>query len=185
MARGEAVGNRDKLRAFRKASEDAALWEAARTQRRALGECAGVPGSGRVLCQIVHAPSSGANFAWDLRRSDAASDGVQVFRSNVAHERWQPYLIGYEPMDADGALLKTGYDRLLSLALPIAPLFNNMGGIDRETFGLSLFGDLYSECRFRWWSDPPPNWRPMTTIVDELIAHLRDRTPGGELPMGP
>jgi hypothetical protein len=173
------MGNRDKLKALRKAADEAARWHDARTRRRPFGDGIRVPGAGRWLCQVVHDPAFGAGYAWDLCESPDGGRGVLVYRSNVSFESPNSFLIGYEPMEADGLLLRAAYERLLTITMPIAPLFNNMAGLDGQMFYLTLLGDLHSKCHFQWWSDPPPHWSSMTKIVDEMIAHLRARGPGG------
>jgi hypothetical protein len=68
---------------------------------------------------------------------------------------------------------------LRSLTLPIEPLFNDMGGLDGASFHLALFGDLHSEVRFQWWSDPPPQWGPLIEISNEMIEGFLSLQPKG------
>ena len=65
-------------------------------------------------------------------------------------------VLGCERLDVSGDALRTYFDRLWSLTLPIGLLFNGMAGLDGTSFHGALFGDLQSEIRFQWWSDPPP-----------------------------
>ena len=37
-------------------------------------------------------------------------------------------------------------------------------------YELALFGDLYSEWRFRWWSEWPAQWRPLVELAAEMHA---------------
>jgi hypothetical protein len=69
--------------------------------------------------------------------------------------------------DSDG--LRSFFDRLTSLTLPIAPDLSNMSGLDGETTQLALLGDLHSHVRFEWWSEYPPAWKPLVEIANEML----------------
>jgi hypothetical protein len=160
------MGNR-KSRDYRKQEEDRALWDQARTTPRGFGDDVSAPGIGIRRVQVVFAPALRPGFAWDIRVLDAT---WRLFRSQVQdEEHGEPAkLLGYEELDAGGDVLRGYFDELRALALPIGPLFNDTGGLDGTNYQLSLFGDLHSEVRFRWWSDAPPQWEPLTMIVDEM-----------------
>lgn len=49
------------------------------------------------------------------------------------------------------------------------PDLSGMGGADGSNYELAVFGDLYSEFRFQWWSEPPAEWKPLVTIATEMI----------------
>jgi hypothetical protein len=53
-------------------------------------------------------------------------------------------------------VLASFFARVVSLSLPIAPYLIEMGGADGAIFQLAVFGDLNSEWRLQWWSEPPP-----------------------------
>jgi hypothetical protein len=159
-----------------------ALWEQARTTPRDLLERVSIPGIGIRRVQVVITPAFGQpGFSWDVR---VLGSDWRVFRSKFwvvtaesVHERDR--LLGYEELDAEGDTLRTYFDRLRSLTLPIGPVFNGMGGLDGTSFHLALFGDLHSEVRFKWWSDPPPQWEPLIEIANEMIEAFLKLQPRG------
>jgi hypothetical protein len=45
-----------------------------------------------------------------------------------------------------------------------------LAGVDGVMFHLALFGDLSSAARFDWWSHPPPQWAPMISAAETMLA---------------
>ena len=58
---------------------------------------------------------------------------------------------------------------MTSLALPLLPDLSGGGGADGSLYQLAVFGDLYSEFRFQWWSEPPIQWQPLVNVANEMI----------------
>ena len=82
---------------------------------------------------------------------------------------------GYESVEFEGGELKTYFERLTSLTMPVAPDLSKMAGLDGTVTQLTLFGDMWSQVRYQWWSEHPPGWTPMVQIVDEMLAAFGDR----------
>lgn len=162
------MGNR-KSREHQKQEQDRALWDQARTTARNLAQEVHAPGIGIRRLQVIFVPSFEPGFAWEMR---SLGPTWKLFRSVASSD--EDTLSGYEEMDADGDMLRGYFDRLQALTLPIGPLLNNIGGADGTTYHLALFGGLYSEARFRWWTDHPPQWAPLVDVVNDMIeAFLR------------
>ena len=49
-----------------------------------------------------------------------------------------------------------------------------MAGLDGEIHQLAIFGDMWSELRFQWWSEPPHTWRPLVEISAEMIKSFSE-----------
>jgi hypothetical protein len=91
----------------------------------------------------------------------------------VGKEDWPAVMVqGYDRVDFPAQDLRRYFERLTSLSLPLVPLLNNMAGLDGAITQLALFGDLHSEVRFRWWSEPPPTWAPLVAIANEMLRAL-------------
>jgi hypothetical protein len=158
------MGNR-KSREYQKPEQDRALWDRARTTPRNFAQEVQAPGIGIRRLRVIFVPSFENGSAWGLR---ALGPAWKLFRSVASSD--EEMLSGYEEMDADGDMLRGYFDRLQALTLPIGPLLlNNMGGADGTTYHLALFGDLYSEARFRWWTDYPPQWTLLVDVVNDMI----------------
>ncbi len=112
---------------------------------RSIAQEVHVPGIGVRRLQVVFVPSFEDGFAWDMR---AVGLTWKLFRSVASSD--EDMLSGYEEMDAGSDMLRSYFERLQVLTLPIGPLLNDMGGVDGTTYHLALFGDLYSEARFQW-----------------------------------
>jgi len=124
-----------------------------------------VPGIGIRRLQVIFVPSFEKGFAWDMR---TLGPTWKLFRSEASSD--EEKLSGYEEMDAGYDMLRGYFDKLRALTMPVGPLLlNNMGGADGTTYHLALFGDLYSEVRFRWWTDSPPQWAPLVEVVNDMI----------------
>lgn len=144
------------------------MWEQARTVPRDFFEDVHLPGTGMRRLQVAFVPSFGQGFAWDIR---VWGSTWSLFRSAVSNDpSSEPMtLSGYEELDADGDMLRGCLDKVRALTLPVGPLFNNIGGADGTVYHLSIFGDLYSEVRFQWWTDFPPQWEPLVVIANDMI----------------
>lgn len=143
------------------------------------------PGIGILRVQLVIEPSFEEGFSWDIRVRDPE---WRLFRSTIprlnehnVHEGIK--LLGYEELGIESDILRAYFDKLRSLTLPIAPLFNGMGGLDGTSFQLALFGDPHAQVRFQWWSDPPPQWEPLIEIANEMIVRFLKLNPTGRDPL--
>jgi hypothetical protein len=88
-----------------------------------------------------------------------SGDEWRLFRSSVIESSQDaPRLFGYEQILFDSAELAELFARITALSLPIGPAICGYAGADGTTYQLALFGALYSECRFQWWSEAPPQW---------------------------
>ena len=168
------MGNR-RARDFMIQAERHALWEQVQTRPRELMMDVTFPGIGIRRVQLVCAPSFEPGFAWDIRVLGDAE--WWLFRSRLTELTEESVgeptrLLGYEQLDVPGDTMRAYFDRLTALALPIGPLINGMSGADGTSFHLALFGDMHSEIRFRWWSEPPPQWAPLIRVANEMIEEF-------------
>ena len=165
------MGNR-KAREYQKRQEIASAWDLARANARGLTEDVSVPGIGSRRLQLVVVPSFSPGYSWDVRTFDSV---CRLFRSDTVVDRDTPLrLRGYTELEASTEELQSFIDRLRSLSLVIAPPAEDRAGADGTTYHLALHGDFMSEARFRWWEEPPLNWRPLGEIVGEMIARFTD-----------
>jgi hypothetical protein len=160
-----------------------ALWEQVRnTPRDLMEERVSIPGIGIRRVQVIFAPSFELGFAWDIRVFGDAE--WRLFRSKIVEVTEENLgeptrIVGYEQLDISGDTLRGYFDRLMSLRLPIGPLLNGMSGLDGTSFHLALFGDMHSEIRFGWWSEPPPQWGPLIGVANEMIEGFLKLQPKG------
>jgi hypothetical protein len=160
------MGNK-RARAFRLQQQDAANWANARSAQRSASDDVFARGIGVRRLQLIECPSFSDSRAWEVRQRDSE---WWLFGSWVV-EPWPAVeLVGYEPLDADPAVLAEFFRRVTGLSLPIAPDLSDMGGLDGTVIQLAVFGDNFSECRFQWWSQPPDHWKPLTDLAVEMIA---------------
>jgi hypothetical protein len=80
-----------------------------------------------------------------------------------------PTLVGYDRVPFESERLREFFLRASALALPLGPDLSGDGGADGSVYQLGMFGDLHSEIRVQWWSEPPGHWRPLATMVAEMI----------------
>jgi hypothetical protein len=160
------MGNQ-RARAFALRQLDAADWERVRTATRPAADDVCAAGIGVRRLQLIVCPSFGESRAWEVRQSDRE---WWLFGSRVAAPWPAVQLVGYEPLAADPAVLSAFFERAAGLSLPIAPDLGGMGGVDGTVSQLAVFGDMFSECRFQWWSQPPAHWRPLADLAAEMLA---------------
>jgi hypothetical protein len=164
------LGNR-KAREYQKQQEIASAWEAAQANARGLTEDVFVPGIVARRLQLVVVPSFSPGHSWDIRTFGSV---CRLFRSETVDESDDTPLMlrGYTELEASAVDLQSFIVRLRSLSLVIAPPAEGRAGLDGTTYHLALCGDFISEVRYRWWEEPPPNWRPLGEIVGEMIARF-------------
>jgi hypothetical protein len=170
------MGNR-KSREFRLRQEREASWDRLRAEpwrpqdrRRAFG-------SGPPRIQLVRLPSFSPPAFWEV-----CQRGPEwlLYTATVVDPDWSALTVrGYEPVEFDGGTLKSYFERLASLSVPVVPHLNNMAGLDGTVFQLALFGDLWSQVRYQWWSDHPPGWTPLVELADEMFTAFGGPATGG------
>lgn len=159
------MGNRQ-TRAFVLQQQDAADWEQLRTAARAAAENAHACGIGLRRLQLIVCPSFGESCAWEVRQLE---EEWWLFKSRVVAPWPAVQLLGYDPVLFDPIALSSFFKRVVNLTFPISPDLSGMGGLDGTVTQLAVFGDLFSELRFQWWSEPPPHWKPLTKIAAEML----------------
>jgi hypothetical protein len=102
-----------------------------------------------------------------------------LYSATVVDPDWHALNVqGYEPVDFESSQLRTYFERLTSLSLPVAPDLSNMAGLDGTVTQLALFGDMWSQVRYQWWSEHPPGWAPLVQIAHEMLATFGDPAAG-------
>ncbi|HVF74577.1 MAG TPA: hypothetical protein VM938_05970, partial [Acidimicrobiales bacterium] len=82
--------------------------------------------------------------------------------------------VGYDPVPFESDRLAAFFQRVATLTMPIGPDLSGYGGCDGTMYQLAAFGDLFSACRFQWWSSWPPHWQPLVDIASEMIEAFTD-----------
>jgi len=123
-----------------------------------------VRGLGLRRLQLVEQPSFEEAAVFELRQVD---DDWRLYRSRFVE--LSDMVLGYQRLELDSRTLRAMFARVTSLTLPLMPFLINSGGADGTLFELAVFGDLHSEWRFRWWSDSPPQWKPLVDAADEML----------------
>jgi hypothetical protein len=160
------MGN-PKSREFMRRQEDDGDWSRAVSKPR-LAICdVHARGIGIRRMQLIVCPSFEPEHAWEVRQRESA---WLLFRSEVVSDWPELQLVGYDHVRIDDNILATFFARLVSLSLPITPYLNGMGGLDGDIYQLGVFGDIFSEWRFQWWSQYPPSWQPLVEIAEEMLG---------------
>jgi len=145
-----------------------AEWELVRTQPRSAYDDAHARGIGHRRIQLIVAPSfdDEATFVWEVREGQE----WQLICPRVIET--QPWLqvVGHQVVPFPSDVLAAYFESVTSLTLPLRPDLRKRGGHDGTLFEFAIFGDLFSEWRFRWWSDSPPHWGPLVELADEMHA---------------
>jgi hypothetical protein len=146
-------------------AQDEADWEEVRTRERLATNDVHVRGIGSRRLQLIVFPSFAESRAWEVRQ---LQKDWKLYRSRVIGDWPSVKLRGYDPLPIDPVVLSSFFSRVVSLSLPIAPDLSGWGGLDGTVTQLAVFGDVCSEWRFQWWSQPPSNWAPLTAIATEM-----------------
>lgn len=160
------MGNR-RAREFVQMHQEQEVWRRVQSELRAAS--AGiipVRGIGRCRLQLLVFPSFEEDQAWEVRERDR---GWYLSRSQVAASWPAAQLVGYEEVSFPSEALASFYERIMALSLPLAPYATQMAGCDGTITQFAVFGDVFSEWRFQWWSEPPPQWRPLVAIAEEML----------------
>lgn len=160
-------------RELRKEQERQASWDRLQTAPWDPLESHRAVGSGRRRLQLIHLPSFSPPSFWEV--CELQSKWL-LYSSKIVGTWWPTLRVqGYEPIQFDGDRLRSYFERLTALHLPIAPDLSNMAGLDGVTTQLAMFGDLHSQVRFEWWSEYPPAWKPLVDIANEMLEALGGR----------
>jgi hypothetical protein len=141
------------------------VWDRVRAKARPAAADVSIPGTGWRRLQLIDGVEPSEGVAWEVRQKD---DRWLLFLSQVTGGTPEVLLVGYEPIPFDSAALASYYDRVATLTLPLAPIPSDQLGLDGDMTQLAIFGGLFSECRFQWWSEPPPQWLPLVGIASEM-----------------
>ena len=166
MLQKPGMGNK-KARQAMLQQQDALAWERSRTEARNAVDDICARGIGHRRLQLIVAPSFEKGCAWEIRQLE---DKWTLFRSEVLGEGTPIALRGYELISVEGSTLHRQFRKAISLSFPLEPDLSNRFGCDGTIFQLAVFGDAFTECRVQWWSDPPPQWRPLADLALEMIA---------------
>jgi hypothetical protein len=161
------VGNR-RAREFRLEQDRLArLAEDERTSAlpRPAGGHRHLMGIGSLRLQLIVLPSFEEPRVWEVR--ERAQEWA-LFRSQVVEPESVPWLVGYDPVRFESNRLQGFFRRVTALTLPLGPDLDGFGG-DGSLYQLAVFGDGYAEFRFQWWSVPPPPWRPLVSVANDMI----------------
>lgn len=159
------MGNR-RAREFALKRDDDKSWLRARNEPRLAIDDVHARGIGMRRLQLLCLPSFDESLAFEVRQ---ASSEWRLYSSRIA-ESWPTLrLTGYDHIQIDSETLATFFSRVTALSLPLAPYLNDSLGLDGTMFHLAIFGDMFSEWRFQWWSDAPPQWQPLVEIANEML----------------
>ena len=154
-------------REFRKQRDQQASWDRLRTAPWSPLETRRAFASGHPRIQLVSLPSFSQPQFWEV--CQLKSEWVLYSSAVINPARSALTLQGYEPVSFSGDKLKSYFERLTALTLPLAPDLSGMDGLDGTITQLALFGDCSSEVRYQWWSDHPPHWAPLVEIASEMF----------------
>ena len=169
------MGNR-RGREFALKQDDDAAWRRVRDEPRFAIDDVCARGIGMRRLQLIHLPSFSESVAFEIRQ---AGQEWRLFRSRVAESFPALRLVGYDQVHFDSEVLASLFARVTVLSLPLAPYLNNGCGLDGDLYHLAIFGDMYSEWRFKWWSESPPQWQPLVDLANEML-HLFSSIEGSD-----
>ncbi len=146
--------------------QSAKEWDAIRTSTRSATDDVNVRGIGFRRLQVIVCPSFEDSRAWEVRQLE---DEWWLYESDVVQSRPTIQLVGYNLISMDWEVLASFFKRIVSLSIPVSPDLSGGGGLDGKVIQLAVFGDLYSEWRFQWWSQSPTHWKPLIDLANEMI----------------
>lgn len=134
----------------RLATEDVHLWHESGVRR----------------LQLIVLPSFEDGRAWEVR--EVYRGDWLLFGSDVVD--FQPLTIkGWWKLPIQSAQLKSFFERVTSIQIPLGPPHEEIIGCDGTTMQLAAFSG-YSQWRFEWWSHYPPAWQPLNAIAEEMLT---------------
>jgi hypothetical protein len=165
---GSIVGNR-RAREFALQQERAAQLaeeERAAAEPRPAGSRRHLTGLGSLRLQLIVLPSFEEPRAWEVRQREQQ---WSLFRSRVAEPGPDVKLVGFDRVPFESDWLRRSFQRVTALTLPLGPDLDGFGGADGNLYQLAVFGDVFTEFRFQWWSAAPPQWQPLVSVANEMI----------------
>ena len=159
------MGNR-RSREYRLQQEREADWHRARIVPRLAMDDVTAVGIGPRRLQLIVCPSFNEGLAWEVRQQESK---WSLFRSRVVSPWPAVQLAGYDPVPIESSVLSSLFDRVVALRVPVLPDLSGMAGVDGTITQLAVFGDMWFELRFQWWSEAPAQWRPLIEIADEML----------------
>jgi hypothetical protein len=159
------VGNR-RARELKLRQVEEAEWELVRTQPRSAYADAHARGIGLRRMQLIVAPSFEEVSVWEVRQGRE----WQLICPRVVETEPALRVVGHEVLSFPSDALAAYFERAASLTFPLRPDLSGHGGADGTVYEVAVFGDLYSEWRFRWWSEWPAQWRPLVELAVEMHA---------------
>jgi len=160
------MGNK-KAREFQQQREREQAWERTRTEVRPVDAAVSGPGIGVRRLQLIVLPSLQKGQGWEVRQQ---AETWSLYRSEAVQKRLSATLVGYDLLTVDGAALKTLFQRVTTISLPLRPDLSQQAGADGTLTQMAVFGDLSTEWRVQWWSHSPPQWKPLADLAQEMIA---------------
>ena len=148
-------------------NQDALDWERIGTEARLATDDVSAQGIGQRRLQVIVCPSFNESRAWEVRQFQSE---WKLYRPRVVAPWPTVKLRGYDLVQIDSLVLSSFFSRIVKLSVPISPDLRGGGGCDGTVTQLAIFGDLLSECRFQWWSQPPPKWKTLVEVASEMIA---------------
>jgi hypothetical protein len=158
-------GNR-RARELKLRQAEEAEWELVGTQPRSAYADVHARGIGLRRMQLIVAPSFAEVWVWEVRQGRE----WQLICPRVVETEPALRVVGHEVLSFPSGALAAYFERAASLTFPLRPDLSGHGGANGTVYELGVFGDLYSEWRFRWWSDSPAHWRPLVELAVEMHA---------------
>lgn len=154
-------------RQFRQQAEHQASWDRLRDLPWSPLSDQRASGSGAQRIQLIHLPSFEKPSFWEVCEIDKQ---WVLYTAEVMLPSWKALMVqGYERVEVSSESLRGWYEQLCGLQLAVCPDQSEMAGADGVITQLALFGGLYSECRFQWWSTHPPQWDAMVEIATAML----------------
>ena len=147
------------------------------------------------LFQILALPSFDGLLGWEIFQKVSRSNEKSCFavrtlwcRDEDAAKLESPIerlkyprdlepTIRAETIELDTVIVDSFLDRLKAIRIPIF-LDNPRFGTDGTCYEFS-FGQLFLGVRYRWWEEPPNEWKPLSDTVLEILRYL-ESLPGRE-----
>ncbi len=163
-----------KARDLRLQREEAANWEHIRTQPRPATSDVRVPSVGVLRLQLIVCPPFEEGHAWDVRQT---GPGWRLYRSRVVAPQEPVLLLGYNLVSCESERLESYFRRAAAINLPLVPEPPGIFGFDGTTYQLAIFSGFVSDCRFKWWVQPPETWKPLGELAADMLTAFTERPP--------
>ncbi len=160
-------------KALLRAREDAALRASEESRERQVGEDVHWRGVGFLRFQVTESPSFEQGHVWDVRTLD---DGLKVYVSRMNPDRPGYLLPGYTELAFEQAPLRDLIGQLEHAQVGPPLGFQGKSGCDGTGYSLTRRVG-FDSLSFSWWSDGPPEWRPLTGPALALIQYFKGLKP--------